>query len=114
MKLLLAVFFCSMTLAAAGWTVPSGAVQAADGSFRYTDAQGMQWIYRRTPFGIARAQDMAATAIKATEAGDAIRFERPTPFGTFKWERRKTELTEIEQRVWNREKARAAQAAQKD
>ena len=91
-------------------------MKAADGSFHYTDAQGKKWIYRQTPFGMARAEDKPVEAravevppgMKATEDGDAIRFERPGPFGTYRWQRKKTELDEMEQAAWEREKARAA------
>ena len=44
--------------------------------------------------------------MKATEDGDTIRFERPGPFGTYKWQRKKTDLDEMEQTVWARESAR--------
>ncbi len=123
MKLLIAFFFCLLTLPAADSpsatraTIPSGAVKAADGSYRYTDPQGKKWIYRSTPFGIARAEDMSAAGagdsdryadVKAAEDGDFIRFERPTPFGAYRWRQKKTELNEMEQAVWNREKARTA------
>ena len=37
------------------------------------------------------------------EDGDAIRFERPGPFGVAKWQRKKTELNEVEHAVWDRE-----------
>ena len=101
--------------------IPTGAVKAADGSYRYGDPQGKQWIYRKTPFGITRSEDKPADAlartaesakrfeaVKATEDGDTIRFERPGPFGIYKWQRKKTELDEMEQTVWDRERARTA------
>jgi hypothetical protein len=88
--------------------IPAGAVQTPDGDFHYTDAQGKKWIYRKTPFGVARleekeedAQAKAAQAdpgagIKATEDGDKVRFERMGPFGMWKWEKNKSELDEGE------------------
>jgi hypothetical protein len=98
--------------------IPAGAVKTDDGSYRYTDPQGKKWIYRKTPFGIARLEDKPADAVartaesrkrfeevKATEDGDTIRFERPGPFGIYRWQRKKTELDEMEQTVWNRERA---------
>ena len=125
MKLLTICFF-SLTLVLAAdppkkidapLTIPKTAVKADDGSYHFTDKDGKKWIYRKTPFGIARIEDKPAeeTAkkdldanVKATEAGDVIRFERPGPFGTYKWERKKAELTETEQAIWNREKAKEA------
>jgi hypothetical protein len=96
--------------------VPAGAVKAGDGSFHYTDRQGKKWIYRQTPFGMSRAEDRPVEAMavevppgmKATDDGDAVRFERPGPFGTYRWQRKKTDLSDMEQAVWDREKARAA------
>jgi hypothetical protein len=101
--------------------IPADAVKSDDGSYRYTDPKGKKWIYRKTPFGIARAEDKPAPkaaetienakaieSIKATEDGDTIRFERPGPFGTYKWQRKKTDLNELEQAAWDREKSRTA------
>ena len=99
--------------------IPARAVKGDDGSYRYTDPQGKKWIYRKTPFGIARFEDKPAPvddatatrrfeAVKATEDGDSIRFERPGPFGVYKWQRKKTELDEMEQTVWDRERVRIA------
>src|SRR5207247_303327 len=96
--------------------IPAEAVPAADGSYRYTGPDGKQWIYRKTPFGVSRTEDKPAEpkpaptldGVKATEDGDSIRFERPGPFGVYKWQRKKTELNESEKAAWDREKARAA------
>ena len=107
--------------AASNLQIPAGAVRADDGSYRYSDPQGKKWIYRKTPFGVARLEDKPADVaartaesqkrfaeVKATEDGDTIRFERPGPFGLYKWQRKKTELDEMEQTVWARERARTA------
>jgi hypothetical protein len=100
--------------------IPAGAVASEDGSYHYTDTQGKKWIYRKTPFGVARIEEKAVEAkaddkpleppkgMKATENGDNIHFERPGPFGVYKWDRKKTELNDMEQAVWDREKARTA------
>lgn len=98
--------------------IPAGAVQSEDGAWHYTDDKGKKWVYRKTPFGIARAEDKPVQSpeeamkrfenVKATEDGDSIRFERPGPFGTYKWQRKKTELNEMERAVWEREKSRTA------
>ena len=88
--------------------IPAGATQSSDGDYHYTDAQGKKWIYRKTPFGVAKLEDkpddqqgkptpaQAAAGIKATEAGDVVKFERPGPFGVWKWEKKKSELDETE------------------
>jgi hypothetical protein len=108
--------------------IPAGAVAAEPGSFHYTDAQGKKWIYRKTPFGIARIEEPTSTDdaaskrvaaepaaghdrydnVSAIEDGDTIRFERGTPFGMQKWQRKKSELTETEQAMWNQERAKIA------
>jgi len=101
-------------------TIPAGAVEVEPYTYRYTDAQGKKWIYRKTPFCISRAEDKPAddpkkddpkkdenvrliNATTAVEDGDTVRFERPGPFGVTKWQRKKTELNEVENAVWDRE-----------
>ncbi len=98
-------------------TIPAGAVEVEPYTYRYTDPQGKKWIYRKTPFGVSRAEDKPASAedpkkdenarlidaTTAVEEGDAIRFERPGPFGLTKWQRKKAELNEVERAVWDRE-----------
>lgn len=100
--------------------VPTGAVQFEPGSYRYTDAQGQKWIYRRTPFGVARfadeapapaakptaAQEKSLDQVKATDAGDSVKFERTTPFGVQKWETKKTDLDTLEKAAWAHERER--------
>ncbi len=92
--------------------IPAGAVSDEDG-YHYTDAQGKKWLYRKTPFGVARLEDPGAKPaskaasspddyVNATEDGDAIRFERPGPFGTYRWTRKKSELSASERAIWER------------
>ena len=87
--------------------IPASATQTPDGDFHYTDPQGKKWIYRKTPFGVARLEEKtdaeakpsaatAAAGIKATEDGDNVKFERQGPFGVWKWEKKKSELDETE------------------
>ena len=114
MKLILAFALSLMALSAA--QIPAGAVKSDDGSYHYTDKSGKKWIYRQTPWGVSKAEDKPAEPlpverydnVTATDAGDSVHFERPGPFGTYKWNRKKTELSDMEQAVWNRERARAA------
>jgi hypothetical protein len=35
-----------------------------------------------------------------------VKFERPGPFGTYKWEKKKTDLDAGEKAAWEREKAK--------
>jgi hypothetical protein len=120
LTILVAMSF-GMILAAADKTaatpgVPAGAVQTAAGTWNYADAQGHKWIYRQTPFGVAKLEDKPdpqaaanlakeASYLKAVDAGDSVRFERPSPFGTYRWERAKTELSAVEQAAWDRDRA---------
>jgi hypothetical protein len=89
--------------------IPAGAVEREPGTFYYTDKQGKKWIYRKTPFGIARYDEKAlepdprlpkpvdeSAYWKVTEQGDIVKFERPGPFGVYKWEKKKSELDEKE------------------
>ena len=90
---------------------------AAD-SQTVTDAQGKKWIVRQTPFGVSRVEDRPAAAepakpadpsplVTATEDGDKIRFQRPSPFGVMQWTVKKSELNDMERAVWNRDKPAA-------
>lgn len=112
--------------------IPEGAVEIEPYTYRYTDAKGQKWLYRKTPFGVMRwedkpesvetaqrTQDENARLVDTTTAvedGDSIRFERATPFGPMKWQRKKTELNDVERAVWDRElkKRQAPQSATKE
>ena len=123
MKLLIAISISAVLLAAADQAakpsgVPQGAVATAPGAFRFTDADGKTWIYHTSPFGVTREAEGAPqrfvrdySNVKATEQGDSIRFERPTPFGPFRWQTKKSELNEMERAVWEREQASRRSAA---
>jgi len=96
--------------------IPASAVVVGPGSYRYTDQAGTAWIYRQTPFGISRVEEKPAAAeaasprqndIRATEDGDTIRFERPGPFGPYRWQRKKSELSESERAVWDQQRSGA-------
>jgi hypothetical protein len=99
-------------------TLPAGAKQVDLGTYTFTDAQGKKWIYRKTPFGLARIEDKpvevsaapAGDGITAKEDGDTIRFERPGPFGTYRWQKKKSELADDEKAAWERSKDKDAAA----
>ena len=48
--------------APAAVALPRGAVEVQPGTWRYTDQQGRNWIYRNTPFGIARFEEKIGRA----------------------------------------------------
>ena len=93
--------------------IPAGAVVVESNLYRHTDAQGKTWIYRRTPFGITRAKAQSEAPVrldawanaKAWDDGDTVRFERPGPFGIYRWRTKKSELDATEQAVWARQQA---------
>jgi hypothetical protein len=97
--------------------IPAGAVETAPNTFAYTDSQGKKWIYRKTPFGVVRMDEKDYNAppasvpeqkpvkVTAVERGDTVHFERPGPFGVYKWDRKKSELTD-EERRWLEEAAK--------
>jgi hypothetical protein len=90
-------------------TIPKDAVLNSDGkTYSYTDQEGKQWTYAKTPFGVIKspAADKTAgaranaTTTKAIDKGDTVRFERPSPFGVISWEKKKSDLTDDERRVF--------------
>jgi hypothetical protein len=97
--------------------IPPGAKKVGPYHWRYTDPQGKTWIYRSTPFGPAKFPDEKPAAEetppswKAVEAGDEIQFERPTPFGGMRWTKKKDQLTDLERKVWERDRPKPASPA---
>ncbi len=93
-------FFLSMALAAAD-KIPSGAFEIGPHTYSYTDASGVAWTIRETPFGVTKWRDSDVppppppqpNPVSATETGDRVRFERKTPFGDYVWTRKRSELT---------------------
>src|SRR6267143_3249339 len=75
------------TGAASAPALPAGAKEVEPGLYRYTDAQGKTWLYRNTPFGLAKWEDKPVTApvvepvvpVSITDLGDSVQFERQTP-----------------------------------
>jgi len=98
-------------------TLPAGAKMVEPGTYTFTDAQGKKWIYRKTPFGLARLEDKPAETkaaastgpvTTATEDGDIVRFERPGPFGMYRWQKKKTELDDDERAALDRYRDKSA------
>jgi hypothetical protein len=56
--------------------IPAGAVEVYPGTYKHTDSSGKNWIYRKTPFGVAK---MADTPEAASKASDAKPEETPPP-----------------------------------
>ncbi len=85
---------------------PKTAKDNGDGSFSWTDPKGKRWISRKTPFGWMRSENTGLASepgvgsvdpsVKVSEAGDNVHFEKATPFGTTKWDKRKADLTDGE------------------
>ena len=110
--------------------IPPGAVEIAPGTWTHTDAQGKKWRYRKTPFGVMRTEEgkpsstaasgmvaqpdaAALEGVTAIEDGDSVRFERPSPLGTLRWRRKKSELSAAEQAALDRARNKTA-AGKKD
>jgi len=108
----------------AALAVPADAVQISPGLYRWQDKDGKSWMYRRSPFGVSRWEEGSADAKQksaiettmAVEQGESIRFERDSPFGKHVWVRKKTELDETEQKIWEhqQEKIAASRKAEKE
>jgi hypothetical protein len=139
-KFAIAFSFSLICFTAAAQTpegVPKGAKEIRPGVYRAIDNNGKAWTYRKTPFGFQKSAEEAPaspepareeirpktatpfgesktppTAVKTTvtEDGDTLRFERPNPFGTSRWTRKKSELTEEEKRIWEAHQASAKAA----
>lgn len=96
--------------------LPKGAVLIGPGQYRWVDPQGKKFLYTLTPFGYMGGEEpadfnapvTAPPSMTAEEEGDSVRFTNPTPFGTAKWVRKKTELTALEQAAWTRQQAKKA------
>ena len=95
--------------------IPANAEEVEPGTYRYTDSLGKKWFLRKTPFGLARFEDTGAplskkasaedawAGVTITDAGDSLHFERLGPFGTYKWDKKKSDLTEDEKAAWERQ-----------
>jgi hypothetical protein len=105
--------------------LPAGAVEVEPYTYTYTDPKGVKWIYRKTPFGLARFEDKPAAStdapapplgagMTATDNGDSVRFERPGPFGVYRWEKKKDDLTGDERAAWQRSQTKSSEKAKQE
>src|SRR5207302_1259855 len=103
--------------------IPPDATPNPNGTYSYTDKSGKKWIFSKTPFGISKAEDMTGSApmfaaapagqfITATDNGETVKFERQSPFGSTKWEKKKTELNDEERAAVARQAVQAQQKAE--
>jgi hypothetical protein len=123
-KLAVVLCFSAVALMAQSAGIPAGAVKVGD-TYRYTDAQGRKWIYRQTPFGLSRVSaeeaaavgktpDVTARFMRATDHGDTVSFERPSPFGTYRWEVKKSQMDASERAAYERIASKQGLAAETD
>jgi len=106
--------------AAALPSVPKEAKEVSPYLYRYTDAQGKSWMYRKTPFGVSKWEEKpgeqeppvespASAGLSMTDLGDSVQFQRLTPFGPQKWTRKKSEMTDDEKAAFaTQENAKSA------
>jgi|SRR6202795_2927014 hypothetical protein len=88
--------------------IPKGATQVEPNLYRFTDAQGKTWFYRRFPFGVSKWEDKPAEQVAKEEPlagvvrdlGDSVEFQRRTPFGMSKWVSKKTDLNDEEKELF--------------
>jgi hypothetical protein len=104
--------------------IPKDAVPNGDNfSYTWTDKDGKKWIFARSPFGTTKnpapeqSPDAGVdhTLTKAIDKGDTVRFEHPSPFGTTAYEKKKTELTDDERKIFDAQHPKTEQnSAQPD
>jgi hypothetical protein len=98
--------------------IPKGATQVEPNLYRYTDADGRTWFYRRLPFGVSKYEEKPQQpalaeqpALVVRDLGDSIEFQRNTPFGIAKWVTKKADLTEEQKAAVAAEEAKHAAAS---
>jgi hypothetical protein len=87
--------------------IPKGATQIEPNLYRFTDAQGKTWFYRRFPFGVSKWEDKPAEQVAKEEPlasvvrdlGDSVEFQRRTPFGISKWVSKKADMNDEEKEL---------------
>ena len=139
-KQIAAFLFASILCAAANPAgVPKEATEVKPGVYRYVDKEMKVWLYTKSPFGYMRSaedsskqkpeaaaktnpektpfgESKAATnapVTKVVDLGDSVRFERPSPFGVYRWTRKKTELNDDETKLWEASRPAPAKAESK-
>jgi hypothetical protein len=100
--------------------IPPEAVEIAPQTYRYTDKDGKNWIYHRTPFGASKEEEKVGeakpapvvdtTPVKVSVEGEEVRFERKMPFGKQTWTKKKSELND-EERTWLAEQQKDADSS---
>jgi hypothetical protein len=93
-------------------TIPTDAVAKPDGTYSWTDKQGKNWTFAKTPFGVMKTATEASPApntladVKTFDEGEKVRFETPTPFGVIKREKNKADLTDDERALFNKQNSK--------
>ncbi len=115
MKILIILSTAGMLFAATATLpagIPAGALQIGPNSYRAMLPDGRTLVYRISPFGVVSREEKPAPPefgnrapeqVKAVAGGDVVRFERVTPMGTIRWQKKKSELNKMEQAVWERD-----------
>jgi hypothetical protein len=91
-------------------TAKADSARPADGAADQMKAREAEPPRTETPFGTSKASAAGMPATTATEAGDSIRFERPSPFGVYRWTKKKSELTADERKLWEEQQNAPARA----
>lgn len=103
--------------------IPANAVPVGDGTFRYTDKNGKNWIYSNTPFGVSKTEERQivkpvanpATDLTTTrDQGDSVEFTRPTPFGNKVWTKKKADLDAYEKSLVERDQQKQNKTSSAD
>jgi hypothetical protein len=97
-------------------TIPKDATPNPDGTYTVTDKDGKKWNYWQSPFGVMRSevkpappmstfapgapaqQDLSYTT--TTDKGDTVGFARQTPFGPVQYDKKKSEMTDAEHKLF--------------
>lgn len=91
--------------------VPKDAVKLSDYEWRWVDKSGKAWIFRQTPFSVAKfPEDLSKSETASNvdsgaplgvrDLGDSVEFSRKSPFGANRWVKKKSELNDIEKSAW--------------
>jgi hypothetical protein len=97
-------------------TIPKDATLNSDGTYAYTDKDGKKWSYWNSPFGVMKSeikpappmstfvpnatapQDLSYTTTK--DKGDTVHFDRQTPFGPVGYDKKKSDMTDAERKLF--------------